>query len=197
MNCKVFHIELERLESPTALPPEMQTHAAICSACRQHFASYRQMLAVLETDAPPVLPADFNAKVLARLAPAFASASAPILSWKRLFIYGGYVCALGLALWFGFKNFDWSAVQQILHSPAAQQMQQWLTALGVIESLQAFQRFVISVLSLAKGFVEKAFGAEALPRAINLTLMLLLTFMVAKVSVFIESWLRQMSRRSS
>jgi hypothetical protein len=200
MNCKIFHIQLDRLESPNELPPEMQTHAAICSACRQHFDAHQQTLAILENEVAPVVPADFNAKILARLEPAFASAPVMILNWKRIFIYGGYAFALGLALWFGFKNFDLSAARQLLHSPAAQQIQQWLAAAGVIEALQAFQHFMANILSFipASGsFIEKLFGAEALPRAFNLTLMLLLTFTVAKASIFLESWVRQISRRSS
>jgi hypothetical protein len=197
MNCKIFHLELDRLASPNKLPLEMQTHVAICSACRQHCEAYQQTLAILENDVAPVVPADFNAKILARLEPAFASAPAVILNWKRLFVYAGYASALTLALWLGFKNFDFSAARQLLHSQVAQQTQQWLAAIGVIETLQAFQHFVASVLALASGFIEKVFGAEALPRAVNLTLMLLLTFTVAKASVFLESWVRQISRRSS
>ncbi len=200
MNCKIFRLNLDKLDTARELPPEMQTHVAICSACRQRLAAYQQALAILENDVAPIVPADFNAKIFARLEPAFASAPATILNWKRIFIYGGYAFALGLALWFGFKNFDLSAAQRFLHSPAALQIQQWLAAAGVIETLQAFQHFVTNILSFiptSSGFIEKLFGAEALPRAFNLTLMLLLTFTVAKASVFLESWVRQISRRSS
>jgi len=206
MNCKIFHIQLDkleapqldRLESPRALPPEMRAHLNLCEACRGHFHLYQQTLAILENDAAPNLPADFNAKILARLEPALAPVHAAAFNWKRVFVYAGYAFALGLALWFGFKNFDWRAAQQLLHSPAAQQIQQWLAAIGATETLQAFQRFVANVLSLipiSGSFIEKMFGTEALPRAFNLTLMLLLTFTVAKASVFLESWVRQISRR--
>lgn len=200
MNCKIFHIQLDRLESPQALPPEMQAHVNICEACHLHFQLYQQTLAILEAEVAPNLPADFNAKVLARLEPALSPASAAILNWKRVLVYAGYAFALGLALWFGFKNFDWRAAQQLLHSPAAQQIQQWLTAIGVTETLQAFQQFITKMLSfipISGEVIEKMFGMEALPRAFNLTLMLLLTFTVAKASVLLESWLRQISRRSS
>jgi len=207
MNCKIFHILLDKLEAPyldkldasRELSPEMQAHAAICGACRQHLELYRQTLTILENDAAPNLPADFSAKIWARLEPVPAPVPAAILNWKRIFVYAGYAFALGLALWFGFKNFDWHAAQQLLHSPAAQKIQQWLAAIGVTEILQAFQRFVASALSLipiSGGFIEKMFGTEALPRAFNLTLMLLLTFTVAKASVFLEGWVRQISRRS-
>ena len=214
MNCKIFHLyldkleaprldgleapQLDRLESPRALPPEMQAHVNICEACHQHFQLYQQTLSILENDAAPDLPADFSAKILARLEPALAPAHAVIFNWKRIFIYAGYAFALALALWFGLKNFDWNAAKQFLHSPAAQQIQQWLTAIGVTETLQAFRRFVTSVLSfipISGSFIEKMFGTEALPRAFNLTLMLLLTFTVAKASVFLEGWVRQISRR--
>lgn len=199
MNCKIFRIQLDRLDTARELPPELQTHAAICSACRQYFESYQQTLAILENDTAPNLPADFNAKILARLEPALSSAPAALFNWKRIFVYAGYAFALGLALWFGFKNFDLSAARQLVHSPAAQQIQQWLAAIGVTETLQTFQRFVASALSLipiSGSLIEKMFGTEALPRAFNLTLMLLLTFTVAKASVFLENWLRQISRRS-
>jgi len=214
MNCKIFHIlldkleaphldrfeapQLDGLESPRALPPAMQAHVNICEACRHHFQLYQQTLAILENDAAPNLPADFSAKILARLEP--APAPAAIFNWKRIFVYAGYTFALGLALWFGSKNFDLTTAKQFLHSPAAQQIQQWLTATGATETLQTFQRFVTSVLSLipiSGSFIEKMFGAEALPRAFNLTLMLLLTFTIAKAAVFLENWVRQISRRSS
>jgi len=200
MNCKIFHLYLDKLDTSQTLPPEMQAHMNICEACRHHFQLYQQTLAILENDAAPNLPADFSAKILARLEPALAPAHVAIFNWKRIFIYAGYAFALALALWFGFKNFDLSAAQQFLHSPVAQQIQQWLAAIGATETLLAFQRFVTSVLSLipiSGSFIEKMFGTEALPRAFNLTLMLLLTFTVAKASVFLESWLRQISRRSS
>jgi len=190
--------QLDGIESPWALPPEMQAHVNICEACHRHFQLYQQTLAILENDAAPNLPADFSAKILARLEPTLAPAPTAIFNWKRIFVYAGYAFALGLALWFGFKNFDLSAAQKFLHSPAAQQIQQWLAATGATETLQAFQRFVTNVLSLipiSGSFIEKMFGTEALPRAFNLTLMLLLTFTVAKASVFLEGWVRQISRR--
>jgi len=204
MNCKIFRTQLDRLETPhldkldpaRELPLELQTHAAICSACRQYFESYQQTLTILENDTAPNLPVDFNAKILARLEPALPAVPATRFNWKRIFVYAGYAFALGLALWFGFKNFDLSAVRPLLHSPAAQQIQQWLAAIGAIETLRAFQNFITSVLALSSSFIEKVFGTEALPRAFNLTLMLLLTFTVAKASVFLESWVRQISRRS-
>ena len=200
MNCKIFHIQLDRLESSQSLPPEMQAHVSICEACQQHFQLYRQTLAILEEDVAPNPPADFSAKILARLEPALAPASAAVLNGNRVLVYAGYALALGLALWFGFKNFDWRAAQQLLHSPAAQKMQQWLTAIGVTETLQTFQHFVTNMLSLipiSGEVIKKMFGMEALPRAFNLTLMLVLTFTVAKASVLLENWLRQISRRSS
>jgi len=122
------------------------------------------------------------------------------LNWKRMAVYAGYVSSLALALWFGYKNIDWNAIPQLLHSPLAQQLQQWLAAVGVSEILPAFQRFIARVLSfipISQGLFEKVFGKEVLPRAFNLGMVLLLTFTVAKASVFLEGWLRQISRRSS
>jgi hypothetical protein len=204
MNCKMFRIQLEHTEcerGKSPLSPDMQAHFESCTACREHLQFHQQMLAVLESDSAPALPPNFTAKILDRLEPIFAANhAAPSLSWKRLAVYAGSVSVVALALWFGYKNIHWTAVNQLLHSPVAQQIQQWLAAIGAAEILPAVQNFLTRVFSFipdSHSLFEKAFGKEVLPRAINLSLILLLTFTVAKVSVFLESWLRQISRRRS
>jgi len=203
MNCKIFCLEIDNLEyerGKLLLPPNMQTHLKLCAACREQVQLHQQMLAVLENDAAPALPANFTAKILGRLEPAidFNHAAAP-LNWKRMAVYAGYVSSLALALWFGYKNIDWNAIPQLLHSPLAQQLQQWLAAVGAPEIFPAFKNFltrVFSFIPISHALFEQAFGKEVLPRAINLGMILLLTFTVAKASVFLEGWLRQISRRS-
>lgn len=203
MNCKIFQLQLSHLEEapgPASLPPDMQAHLVACDACRHHVQLYQQMLSALENDATPALPADFTAKVLGRLEAAVApSAAKSAWSWKRLAVYTGYAATLVFALWFTFKSIDWTAVSQLLHSPLAQRMQQWLVAIGLGEVGETGKNFLTQVLAfipISLGFLEKAFGKAALPRAVNLGLILLLTFTVAKISVLLESWLRQFSRRS-
>ncbi|GEM_PF-3449131 len=203
MNCKIFHLQLDKLEASgneSSLPPDMCAHVETCSFCREHFQHHRRMLAVLEADAAPALPPDFTAKILRRLEPAPAPNRAKaLLSWKRAAIYAGYAFSLALALWFGYKNINVTAFNQLAASPLAQQIQHWLAAIGASEVFQVFQNFVTKVLSfipISADIFEQAFGKEALPRAFNLAMVLMLTFGVAKVSVFLESWVRQISRRS-
>jgi hypothetical protein len=204
MNCKIFRIELDKLEwqrEALALPEDLQTHFDSCAACREHMQLQRQMLAVLENDAAPVVPADLTTNILNRLDADFAfSRPQAFLSWKRLMAYVGYALALALALWLAYKNADFSGINQLWRSPVAQQIQQWLAASGAAEILPAVQNFLARILSLvplASSLFEKAFGKEVLPRAFNLGMILLLTFAVAKASIVFDSWLRQISRRSS
>jgi len=204
MNCKIFRLQLDNLEasgSESSLPPDMRAHVEACGVCREHFQLHRRMLAVLETDAAPALPSDFTAKIFCRFEPAAAPNRAKtFLSWKRAAIYAGYAFSLALALWFGYKNINVAAINQLAASPLAQQIQQWLAGIGAPEIFQAFQNFLTKVLSfipISGSIFEKAFGKEVLPRAFNLAMILMLTFVVAKASVFFESWVRQISRRSS
>jgi hypothetical protein len=201
MNCKIFRLQLDNSgwqRGELSLPPDAQAHLDFCAACREHFQLQQQMLAALEHDAAPQLPADFTAKILDRLE--LIVAPKIFFNWKRVALYAGCAASLALALWFGFKNFNLTALEQMLHSPLARQIQQWLAAIGALEILQALQRFVTSVLSFIPNsgdLLEKAFGKEILPRAFNLTMILMLTFVIVKASVLLENWVRQISRRSS
>lgn len=202
MNCKQFHLQIDSHESPQGvwqLPFELQTHLEACPACRAHFQTQQRLLAVLDNDPAPALPADFTAKILARLEPMAASGRAKIyFVWKRAAVYAGCAFLIATALWLGFKNFDLNAAEQHL-AQWLDAMQQGLAAVGATGFVQTFLRLlakIFSFLPTTGDFLEKSFGKETLPQAFNLIMILILTYLVARASVLIESWVRQASRRS-
>jgi hypothetical protein len=203
MNCKQFRLHIDGRESNEAtwhLPLELQAHLDACSACRAHFHMQPRMLAVLENDPAPALPPDFTVKILARLEPMAACARVKSgFSWKRVAIYAGCAFLIATALWLGFKNFELTAAEQ--------QLAQWLdsilaglAAVGATAFVQSSWRLlakISSFLPTTGDFLEKSFGKETLPQAFNLIMILILTYLVARVSVLVESWVRQANRRSS
>lgn len=204
MNCKMFRLQLDNLEperNAFLLSPPMQAHLESCAACQAHWQLHRRLLAVLENDIAPVLPAEFTAKVLNRIEPAAAPARVKLIfNWQRLLIYAGYAFVLGLALWVGYRNLDLNAIANWQNSALAQQLQQWLASIGASEVLLLLRNFLANSLSLlptTASLIEKLFGKEVLPKVLNLTMILILTYLVAKVSVFLENWLRQDARRNS
>lgn len=204
MNCKMFRLQLDGAEwsrDGLKLLPDLQAHLEICAACRTHFLLQQRLVAALENDAAPMVPADFAEKILRHLGPAVAPARAKLLvSWKRMAIYAGYALALGFALWVGFRNFDLNAMAQWQNSVWALQLQHWLVAIGASDVWLALKSYFANLLSLiptTAGLIEKFFGEEALPTALNLTMIVTLTYLVAKVSVFIESRLRHGAQRNS
>jgi hypothetical protein len=203
MNCKQFRLQIDSLEGRQdawQLPVSLQAHLDACPACRAHFQIQQRMLAALENDPAPALPADFTEKILTRLAPMAASGRArTFFSWKRAVVYAGCGFLIALALWLGFENFDVRAAEQHLKQWVAA-VQQGLAAAGAKAFVQTFQRFlakIFSFLPTTGDFLEKSFGKETLPLAFNLIMILILTYLVAKVSVRIESWVRHANRRSS
>ncbi|MGH7452816.1 MAG: hypothetical protein ACRENG_15820, partial [bacterium] len=158
------------------------------------------MLTVLENDPAPALSPDFTAKILVRLEPMTASGQAKIyFNWKRAAVYAGCAFLIATALWLGFKNFDLNTAKQHL-AKWLDAVQQGLAAVGATEFVQTFQHLLAKIFSFfptTGDFLEKSFGKETLPQAFNLIMILILTYLVAKASVLIESWVRQASRRSS
>ena len=202
MNCKQFRLQLDGVEDAREalqLPFDMQAHLDSCAACQAHFRMHQRMLAAIESDPLPVLPTDFTEKTLGRLEPVAAPARAKIyLTWKRMIVYAGYALVPGLALWFSYKNIHFSKVGNLIDSPFAQQIRQWLTAVGAMEFVQSLGRLISAIFSFIPttgNLIEKIFGKEVLPQAFNLIMILILTYIVAKASVFIEGWVRQISRR--
>ncbi len=203
MNCKQSRLQIDSLDDHRGewqLPSGLQAHLDACPACRAHFQMQQRMLAVLDNDPAPALPADFTATILARLEPMTASVRAKTaFSWRRAAVYAGCAFLIATALWLGFKNFE-------LHA-AAQHLAQWLAAIrqgldtaGATAFVQTCQRLLAKIFSFfptANGLLEKSFGKETLPQAFNLIMLLILTYVVAKASVLIESWVRQVNRRSS
>lgn len=203
MNCKQFRLQIDGYESHQGvwqLPFELQAHLDACPACRAHFQIQQRMLAVLENDPAPALPAGFTATILARLEPMAASGHAKTyFSWRRAAVYAGCAFLIATALLLGFKNFDLNTAQQHL-AKWLDSIQQGLAAVGATEFVQTSLRLlakIFSFLPTTGDFLEKSFGKETLPQAFNLIMILLLTYLVAKASVLIESWVRQANRRSS
>ncbi|MGH7597748.1 MAG: anti-sigma factor family protein [bacterium] len=203
MNCKQFRLQIDSLEGRQdawQLPAGLQAHLDACPACRAHFQIQQRMLAALENDPAPALPPDFSAKILARLEPMTASGRAKTyFNWRRLAVYAGCGFLIATALWLGFKNFDLNAAEQHL-TQWLNAVQQGLAAAGATGFVQTFQRLLAKIFSFfptTNDFLEKSFGKETLPQAFNLIMILILTYLVAKASVLIESWVRQANRRSS
>jgi hypothetical protein len=203
MNCKQFRLQIDSLETHQGvwqLPAGLQAHLDACPACRAHFQIQQRLLAALENDTAPALPADFTAKILTRLEPMAASVRAKTgFSWRRAAIYAGCVFLIATALWLGFKNFDLHAAKQHLAQWLVT-VQQGLDAAGATAFVQTFQRLLTKIFSFfptTNDFLEKSFGKETLPQAFNLIMVLILTYLVAKASVLVESWVRQANRRSS
>jgi predicted anti-sigma-YlaC factor YlaD len=203
MNCKPFRLQFDSLEghqSAWQLPAGLQAHLDACPACRAHFQMQQRMLAALENDPAPALSPDFTAKILARLEPMAASGGMKAgFSWRLAAIYSGCAFLIATALWLGFKNFDWPAAEQYLTQWLAA-VQQGLAVVGATEFVQTSLRLlsnIFSFLPTTNDFLEKTFGKETLPQAFNLIMILILTYLVAKASVLIESWVRQANRRSS
>ena len=203
MNCKQFRLHIdsrEGKESPWQLPFELQAHLDSCPACRAHFQIQQRMLAVLANDPVPSLPPDFTTKILSRLEPLAAAARVQSgFNWRRVAIYTGCAFLIAIALWLGFKNFDLNVAQQHL-GQWREALQQGLAAVGAAEFVQTSLRLLARIFSFfptTGGFLEKSFGKETLPQAFNLIMILILTYLVARASVIIESWVRQGNRRSS
>jgi predicted anti-sigma-YlaC factor YlaD len=203
MNCKQFRLQIDSHEGQQGawqLPSGLQAHLDACPACRTHFQLQQRMLAALENDPAPALPADFTARILVRLEPMIASGRAKAyFGWKRAAVYAGCAFLIATALWLGFKNFDLNAAEQHLAQWLAA-IQQGLAAAGATGFVQTCQRLLAKIFSFfptTGDFLEKSFGKETLPQAFNLIMILILTYLVAKASVLIESWVRQVSRRSS
>ncbi len=202
MNCKQFRLHIDSREGNEGawqLSFELQAHLDACSACRAHFHMQQRMLAALENDPAPALPPNFTAKILDRLEPLAARPAKTYFSWRRVAIYAGYALVIIIALWLGLKNFDLHAAEQSL-TKWLDAIQQGLAAVGAAEFVQTFLRLlarIFSFLPTAGDFLEKSFGKETLPQAFNLIMLLILTYLVARASVFIESWVRQGNRRSS
>ncbi|MCI0699075.1 hypothetical protein L0337_44620 [candidate division KSB1 bacterium] len=203
MNCKQFRLQIDGHEGHQGawqLPSGLQAHLDACPACRAHFQIQQRMLAALANDPAPALPADFTAKILARLEPMTASARAKTgFNWRRAAVYAGCAFLIATALWLGFKNFELHAAAQHLAQWLAA-IQQGLAAAGATAFVQTCQRLLAKIFSFfptANDLLEKSFGKETMPQAFNLIMILILTYLVAKVSVLIESWVRQANRRSS
>jgi predicted anti-sigma-YlaC factor YlaD len=203
MNCKQSRLQIDSLEGHQGewqLPAGLQAHLDACPACRAHFQLQQRMLAALENDPAPALPANFTATILARLAPLAASARAKTgFSWRRVAVYAGCAFLVATALWLGFKNFDLHAAEQYL-AQWLNALQQGLAAAGATAFVQTSLRLLAKIFSFlpsTSGFLERSFGKETLPQAFNLIMILILTYLVAKASVLIESWVRQANRRSS
>jgi predicted anti-sigma-YlaC factor YlaD len=203
MNCKKFRLQIDSLEDNRGvwqLPSGLQAHLDACPACRTHFQFQQRMLAVLENDPAPALPPDFTARILGRLEPTTASARAKSgFNWRRAAVYAGCAFLIAAALWLGFKNFDLHAAERYLAQWLAA-VQQSLAAAAATAFVQTCQRLLAKIFSFfptANGLLEKSFGKETLPQAFNLIMILILTYLVAKASMLIESWVRQANRRSS
>jgi hypothetical protein len=203
MNCKQFRLQIDGVEDYQGawqLPYGLQAHLDACPACRTHFQIQQRMLAALENDPAPALPPDFTEKILDRLEPATASGRAKFsFGWRRAAFHAGCAFLIATALWLGFKNFEVNAAEQHL-AKWLDAVQQGLAAVGATVFVQTFQRLLAKIFSFfptTGDFLEKSFGKETLPQAFNLIMILILTYLVAKASVLIESWVRQASRRSS
>ncbi len=203
MNCKQFRLHIDSHEGRQAawqLPSGLQAHLDACPACRAHFQIQQRMLAALENDPAPALPPDFTAKILTRLVPMAASGRVKSgFSGRRAAVYAGSAFLIATALWLGFRNFDLHAAEPYLAQWLAA-VQQGLAAAGATAFVQTFQRLlakIFSFLPTTGDFLDKSFGKETLPQAFNLIMILILTYLVAKASVLIESWVRQANRRSS
>jgi hypothetical protein len=205
MNCKEFRQQLDSIEGEgraSNLLPAMQAHLDACVACRAQFRTHHQMLTVLERDTAPALPPNFTESILARLEPVTARQQAKLrFAWKRVAVYSGYAFLLVVALWFGFKNLD--AIferQQLPQLPNEQQLQKLVDKIGAAESLQSFKRLASTIFSFIpaiKSLIEQSFGKKILPQAVQLFMILMMTYVVAKVAIFIDERVRQISRRSS
>jgi hypothetical protein len=197
MNCKFFRLQLDtnEWEGGKPLSPALQIHLESCPACRAHFELHRPMLRVLENDPSPALPADFTAKILARLEPLPAPHHAKTyFNWKRAVVNAGYAFALLLALWVVYQNVNWNGAGQLWDSPFVRQIQQGLAAAGATELLQSLRHLLASIFSFIPttgDLIEKTFGKEILPKGLNLMMVIMVTYFVAKASVLIESWLRR------
>ncbi|MDZ7292336.1 MAG: hypothetical protein ONB44_17230 [candidate division KSB1 bacterium] len=198
MNCKTFCQQLDSFEGGHGmleLSTDMQAHLTSCNACRAHFQMHQSMLAVLDHDPAPALPSNFTEKILGRLEPVVVPSRTKLyLNWKRVAVYAGYALVIALALWFGYKNVDFDKLR---NSSLAQQ---GLTAVGATEVVLSLGRLFSKILSFiptAGNVLEKSLGKEVMPQSFKLIAILMFTCVVAKVSVLIESWLRQISRRSS
>jgi len=203
MNCKKFRLQIDGLEgrqNAWQLPSGLQAHLDACPACRAHFQIQQRLLAALDNDPAPALPPDFTAKILVRLEPMAASGRVKSgFSWRRAAFYSGCAFLIATALWLGFRNFDLNTAQQHL-AQWLDSIQAGLAAVGATEFVQTSLRLlakIFSFLPTTGDFLERSFGKETLPQAFNLIMILLLTYLVAKASVLIESWVRQVSRRSS
>ncbi len=200
MNCKIFHLHLDNAEwerDKPPLSPEMQTHVESCAACRAHLQMHRRMLHALENDPAPALPANFTAKILGRLELLPAPHRTQIsFNWKRAVAYASYALALLLALWLGYNNVHLNQAGGLLDSPLIRQIQQPLAAIGATELVQSLRHLFASIFSFIPttgNFLESTFGKEILPKGLNLMMILMVTYFVAKASVLIESWLRRHS----
>ena len=198
MNCKIFRTQLDNNaweEGGLSMASEMQTHLELCAACRAHLQMHQRLLYALENDPAPALPANFTAKILDRLEPMPARQSAKTyFTWRRAAAYAGYAFALMLALWVAYKNVNLNDAGQLLNSSFARQIQQGLAAIGVMEMVQSLRHLLIALFSFIPttgGLIEKTFGKEILPKGLNLMMILMVTYFVAKASVLIEGWWRR------
>jgi hypothetical protein len=64
-------------------------------------------------------------------------------------------------------------------------------------ALKSYLANLFTLIPTTAGLIEEFFGEEALPTALNLTMIVTLTYLVAKVSVFVESRLRHGAQRNS
>jgi hypothetical protein len=205
MNCKQFRQQLDRYEGESGvieLPPSLQAHLDTCASCQTHFQIHHRVLHILERDPIPALPSDFTESIIAQLQP--VTKQSPVkarFTGRRLATYAGYGLLLLLALWFGYKNatsiFNGQRLPDLLGDTLFEQTQQLLTKIGESEFLQSFKHLFVPAFSFipkTRQLIEKILGKELLPQALRLAILLIITYAVAKATVFLEGWLRQVSR---